>query len=123
MIKLAIILLGIILLAGGTGAGLYFGLGNGGGNSEAVSEAISEADTAEDSDYILIKVEESSIWIDDAECENIEALKDMISKYQSAGNTKEYLFEYDYAIKSTYDDVKKVLSDLEQTLGITVKYN
>lgn len=76
-----------------------------------------------DSNYIIIKVEDSSIWIEDEECATVEELKDIISKYQSEGNDKEYFFEHDQAIKSTYDEVKQTLIDLEETLEIKVQYN
>ncbi len=122
MIKL-IIGIGIVLVIIGAGAGIGLGLGKGIGEENGDSEIVSESDMAKESGFITVKVEESSIWIDDVECADIEELKDTISRYQSAGNIKEYVFEHDYAIKSTYDEVKKALSDLEQTLGITVKYN
>ena len=36
------------------------------------------------------------------------------------GTEREYTFVYDNAIKSTYDKVNEVLSELENTLGITI---
>lgn len=77
----------------------------------------------EDSNYIVIKVEDSSIWIEEENCATVEELKDIISKYQSEGNDKEYFFAHDQAIKSTYDEVKQALIDLEDTLEIKVQYN
>ena len=88
MIKL-IIGIGIVLVIIGAGAGIGLGLGKGIGEENGDSEIVSESDMAKESGFITVKVEESSIWIDDVECADIEELKDTISRYQSAGNIKD----------------------------------
>lgn len=104
-----------------------FGTGDGSGEgTQNLEKEVSEADIVQkqkDNDYILIKVEDNSILIEEKECATVEELKNIIIEYQAEGNEKEYFFEHDQAIKSTYDEVKKILIDLEETLEIKVQYN
>lgn len=113
------------------GAMLFSGNGDGNGGSGSdddkdtgiVTDDIFEKEDEEEKTSITIKIEENSIWIDDKECEDCEELREQISRLQSKGNVKVFEVEHDYAIKSTYDEVKDMLLDLEDTLGISVDYN
>ena len=96
--------------------------GDGSGNSgnSVVSSADSSDVSAEESTVIEIKVDMEKIWFDGTELANAEELKNKITEI---GDKKTYNFVHDSAIKSTYDEVKAVLTDLERALNIKVNYN
>lgn len=64
-----------------------------------------------------IRIEEKDIYFDGELVDNVDNLK---QKIIDIGTEREYTFVYDNAIKSTYDKVNEVLSELENTLGITI---
>lgn len=124
-----VIILGAIFLVLVAGVGLRIGLGgfgtgdgSGDGNQVLNASAEEKQDEAPQDKKVIIRVEENKIYIGEEECANIEDLIDRISKINSQGTDTEYIFEHEYAIKATYDEVKKTLMDLEETLGISIDY-
>ncbi len=101
------------------------GQGSGDGGASIVSNAAdsSETDNSEnsaESTVIEIRVENETIFFDGTELANAEELK---SKITETSDKKTYNFVHESAIKSAYDEVKSVLTDLERALGIKVNYN
>jgi len=96
------------------------GQGAGEGGTSVVSNAADSSETSAESSVVEIKVENEKIYLDGKELANAEELK---SKITETGDKKTYNFVHESAIKSAYDDVKAVLSDLERALGIKVNYN
>lgn len=122
VIVIVVILLAVVVwLKFGRGG---FGLGNGNDNGIGVAE-LNQTDekVTEEKNVVIIKVDESTIYIDDEKCDNIENLKDKISKIEAVGNKKTYVYEHEYAIKETADEVSDVLHSLQDTLGISVEFN
>lgn len=131
--KIVIIIIGILLVLGG---GAIVGLrghgtgdGNGGGNqaTEVSSEEMKETEVQNEvkvvDDNVIIRVEENQIYVGEEECAGVEELADKISKINSQqGKDARFVFEHEYAIKATYDEVKQTLIDLEETLGISIDY-
>ena len=111
----------LILLFGGQ---FGFGPGRGLGFGESVTqtdttEEVREAESTE-SKEIVIKVVEDKIYYGDAEVADIEELKAKISDDEAKGAT--FVFESEYGIKSTMDDVHALLEELEKSIGIQVEY-
>lgn len=107
----------------GTGSGD----GNGSGNAvvsnaaDVSGEPSTDGDSSEpESTVIEIKIDNEKIYFDGTEVADAAELK---SKITEIGNKKTYNFVHETAIKSTYDEVKAVLSDLERALSIKVNYN
>lgn len=100
------------------------GFGLGGGNSGgSVSSDMSGSDPVSDSsesDTVVIRIDGNDIYFDGEKCDNAAALKDKIT---ALGTKKEYSIDHSAAIKSTYDEVKQVLAELENALDIKVSYN
>lgn len=59
----------------------------------------------------------------DEKCYDVDTLKKKISKLEAAGNEKIYLFDDEYAIKKTADEVREELYSLQDTLDISVQFN
>lgn len=95
------------------------GDGAGSGGTSVVSSA-EESTVSEESSVVEIKIENEKIFIDGAEVANAEELK---SKITETGDKKSYNFVHDSAIKSTYDEVKAVLNELEKALDLKINYN
>lgn len=125
MKNIIIIVIVLVLLCAGLTIGLGgFGTGNGSGDGNQVLSAFAEEkqdEEPQDKD-VIIKVEENKIYVEEEECTSIEDLTDKISKISSQGKDAEYIFEHEYAIKATYDEVKETLMNLEETLGISIDY-
>jgi len=106
---------------------LKFGMGNGNGDGSGNNETFYEDTMSEpetnSGKYVEIRIDETKINVNDEECSDIDELKDTINKLEAKGEVTGYNFEHEYAIKQTYDEVKKVLKDLEEELDITVNYN
>lgn len=132
-IVITIIIIGILLVLGrGAIVGLRghgAGDGSGGGNqvTEVSSEEMKETEVqneaeAEDNN-VIIRVEENQIYVGEEECTGVEELADKLSIINSRqGKDARFVFEHEYAIKATYDEVKQTLIDLEETLGISIDY-
>lgn len=105
---------------GGNGFGLG-GNGNGGDSqsSGSVSDSTPESDSSE-SHTAIIRIDGNDIFLDGEQYENAAVLKDKIT---ALGVKKDYELDHSAAIKSTYDEVKQVLSELENALDIKVNYN
>lgn len=115
----------IIILAFGVIIGKRgFGIGDGSkdGNQVIISTLIYKKDTEAKNQEIIIKVEEDKIYVGEEECKDAKDLADKISKISSQQKEAEYIFEHEYAIKATYDEVMQTLINLEETLGIKIDY-
>lgn len=121
-------IIGIILIIGALVVGAIlgvkgFGLGKGKGSGEGTQTTLSDTTNDKKNDQVvIIKVKESNIYINDEQCTSVDVLKEKISAIDSKNKQATYKFEQEYAIKATYDEVKKTLSDLEEVLGIHVEY-
>lgn len=104
----------------GFGKGSGDGEGSGSESSVVTSADVSDTSAEEESTVIEIKVDMETILFDGVEVANADELKEKITEI---GNKKTYDFVHDSAIKSTYDEVKAVLTDLERALDIKVNYH
>lgn len=118
LVVLLVIIIAVLFFTGILGGG-GFGLG-GGGNSDNVNGGSDTSEVEETSNIISIRIEESSIYFGDELCADKEELK---QKIIDIGNTKEYELIHDNAIKSVYDEVIEVLSELETALELKINYN
>lgn len=116
---LAVAYAGLTIGFGGFGAGR----GSGDGNQVLSVFAEDKKDEEPRDEEVIIKVEENKIYVGEEECAGIEDLTDKISKIHSQGKDTKYIFEHEYAIKATYDEVRAALIKLEETLGIDINYN
>lgn len=98
------------------------GDGEGSGNAVVSNAAVNSAEESAEpeSTVVEIKVDNNRIYLDGVEVASAEELKNKITEI---GDKKTYNFVHETAIKSTYDEVKAVLSDLERALSIKVNYN
>lgn len=103
---------------GGDGFGL--GGGNSGGSSSTDVSGNAPVSDNSESNIAVIRVDGNDIYLDGEKCENSAALKEKIT---AIGTNKEYSVDHSSAIKSTYDEVKQVLAELENALDIKVSYN
>lgn len=104
------------------GWNLFGGLsGNGGGTSEVRdpdnSAVVQSTAPTKEPGIVEVKVEGNNIFFDGTPCTDVNALKQKIIEI---GQAKTYLFLHTDAIKETYDEVKTVLSELEEALDIVV---
>lgn len=121
MEKIIIIVIVLILLAGGLTIGLR-GFGTGDGNQVSNANTAEKKDEESQSEEVIIKVDENKIFCGEEECADVADLTDRISKISSQKNDIRFVFEHEYAIKSTYDEVKQTLINLEETWGISIDY-
>lgn len=120
-----IIVIVLVLACVGLTIGLGgFGTGDGSGDGNQALSAFAKEEQSEEprNKEVIIKVEENKIYVGEEECADIEDLTDKIIKICSQGKNAEYVFEHEYAIKATYDEVKETLMNLEETLGISIDY-
>ncbi len=96
------------------------GKGEGEGGTSVVSSAAENSVTSEEGSVIEIKVENDKIFLNGKELSSVEELKSEITE---TGDKKTYNFVHENAIKSAYDEVKSVLTDLERALGLKINYN
>ena len=125
--KQIVIIVVIVLVLACVGLKFWFGgfgAGDGSGDGNQVLNTFVEEKQDEESQdkEVIIKVEENKIYVGEEECAGIEDLTDRISKISSREKDMEYVFEHEYAIKATYDEVKEALLNLEETLGISIDY-
>lgn len=112
----------LVLLFGGQfgfGPGRGFGFGETEAQADTQAEEVREAETSETKE-IIIKVVEDQIYYGDIEVADIEELKAKISDDEAAGAT--FVFESEYGIKATMDEVHALLEELEKSIGIQVEY-
>lgn len=127
---LVVLILIILLVAAGyiLWQNGFFSFGKGDGDGEGSGNAVvsnvavnSAEESAEpESTVVEVKVDNNKIYLDGVEVASAEELKNKITEI---GDKKTYNFVHETAIKSTYDEVKAVLSDLERALSIKVNYN
>ena len=122
LILLLVALIAVLLIFkpfGGDG----FGLGGGNSGSTSVSSdtsgSVPVSDSSE-SNIAVIRIDGNDIFLDGEKCENAAALKDKIT---ALGTKKDYEIDHSAAIKAAYDEVKQVLTELENALDIKVNYN
>ena len=120
LLLLAVIVFAVLFATGIIGSGFGFGLGGGDSDNSDNSNNGVETTAPEESNIIAIRIEESSIYFGDELCADVEDLKQKIIE---VSNTKEYELIHDSAIKSVYDEVIEVLSELETALDIKIEYN
>ncbi len=112
----------LVLLFGGQfgfGPGRGFGFGETEAQADTQAEEVREAETSETKE-IVIKVVEDQIYYGDVEVADIEELKAKISDDEATGAT--FVFESEYGIKATMDEVHALLEELEKSIGIQVEY-
>lgn len=121
LLLIAIIALLLYFKPFGLGGG-GFGLGgNGGSGSDGNSDApASDSSESEVSNTAVIRIDGNDIFLDGEKCADAAELEDKIT---AIGNAKDYELDHSTAIKSTYDEVKQVLAELENALDIKVDYN
>lgn len=129
-IILIVVIILFLVCFGGLTIGLGgLGTGDGSGEGNQVKSAFAEEKKNEEPQdeepqdkEVIIKVEENKIYVGEEECADIEDLTDRISKISSQGKDTKYVFEHEFAIKATYDEVKQTLMNLEETLEISIDY-
>lgn len=121
LIVLVVAALLILLFGGQFGFGPGRGLGFGEATTQAdtTTEEVRESEVSETKE-IIIKVVEDKIYYGEAEVADIEELKAKISDDEAAGAT--FVFESEYGIKATMDEVHALLEELEKSIGIQVEY-
>lgn len=126
MQKIIIIVVIVLILASvGLGIGLGgFGTGDGNGDGNQVLNAFAVDKQGEElqDNKVIIRVEENKIYFGEEVCTDVEDLTDRISKINAQEKNSKYIFEHENAIKATYDEVKKILVNLEETLDISIDY-
>ena len=120
LLLLAVIVFAVLFGTGLIGGGFGFGGGGNSDNADNNSDNGVQTSVEEESNVIAIRIEESSIYFGDELCSDVEALEQKIIE---VGNSKEYELIHDSAIKSVYDEVIEVLTELETALEIKVEYN
>ena len=121
LIVLVVAALLVLLFGGqfGFGPGRGFGFGETEAQADTSTEEVREAESSEIKE-IVIKVVEDQIYYGEVEVADIEELKVKISDDEAAGAT--FVFESEYGIKATMDDVHALLEELEKSIGIQVEY-
>lgn len=100
------------------GGGDGDGSGSGSRSFTSISASASDISASSQEDQVVeIRIEKNDIYFDGELCESVDDLQQKIIDY---GTTREYVFVYEKAIKATYDEVNKVLSELESALEITI---
>lgn len=127
VITIGLLVLGGVIIVGLRGHGTGDGSGGGNQGTEVSSEEMKETEVQNETEVrdnnVIIRVEENQTYVGEEECVGVEELADKISKINSRqGKEARFVFEHEYAIKATYDEVKQTLIDLEETLGISIDY-
>lgn len=121
-ILLLLALIAVLLIFkpfGGDGFGLGGGNSGSGSGSQDISGSAPVSDSSE-TNIAVIRIDGNDIYLDGEKCENAAALKDKIT---ALSTKKDYEIDHSAAIKATYDEVKQVLTELENALDINVNYN
>lgn len=119
LLLLALIVFPMLYFTGIFGGG-GFGFGSGIVNESDNDNMNSTTEAEVVSNIIAIRIEETEIYFGDELCDSTDVLKRKITETSSS---KEYELIHDKAIKSVYDEVIEVLSELETALDLTVDYN
>lgn len=109
----------------GTGGNGDNNINNGQQNTAdtTVSKYDDDAAKSTENSIVIIKIEETDIYVNDVRCKDIGALKDEIGRLDAENHARKYEFVHETAIKATYDTVKKALYELEDALKIKINYN
>lgn len=120
LVVVAVAALLVLLFGGQFGFGPGRGLGFGDTTTTADSESeVQESESAKEN-QITIKVVEDKIYYGDEELSGIDELRTRIVDDDAAGAS--FIFDSEYGIKSTMDDVRTLLAELEQSVGIKISY-
>ena len=120
LVVVAVAALLVLLFGGQFGFGPGRGLGFGDAATSAdASNEVQEAETSSNKE-ITIKVVEDKIYYGDEELSGIDELRTRIVDDDAAGAI--FILESEYGIKSTMDEVRTLLTELEQSIGIEVTY-
>lgn len=125
-ILVAVIIVAVLIFTGvikiNFGEGGFGGLFPNNSSGESSDNTSDAANTTqeEQSNTVIIKIDDSNIYIDDVLCADETELKE---KIMEIGTKKEYELIHDTAIKATYDKVVAVLYELEDALEIKINYN
>ena len=103
-------LLLLALLGGGVGIGFNNGFFDGNGQGSGAGEQSGETTPEETSDTVIIKIEESTVKVNDHVCNNEQELKDYLQEIHN--DNKVWILEDDHAILSSYEMVVKVCKEL-----------
>lgn len=99
------------LLGGGVGYGINNGFFDGNGQGSGAGDQSGQSTTPDQtSDTVIIKIEESTVKVNDHVCKNEQELKDYLQEIHN--DKKVWILEDDHAILSTYDMVVKVCKEL-----------
>ena len=120
LVVVAVMALLILLFGGQFGFGPGRGLGF--GDAVTSTDTTSEVQDAESSTNkeITIKVVEDKIYYGDEELSGIEELRTRIIDDDAAG--AKFIFNAEYGIKSTMDEVQALLDELKQSIDIDITY-
>ena len=120
LVVVAVMALLILLFGGQFGFGPGRGLGF--GDAVTSTDTTSEVQEAESSanKEITIKVVEDKIYYGDEELSGIEELRTRIIDDDAAG--AKFIFNAEYGIKSTMDEVQALLDELKQSIDIDITY-
>lgn len=120
VLLLAVLIAILVIFKPFGGDGFGIGGGNSGGSSSSDVSGSAPVSDSSESNIAVIRVDGNDIFLDGEKCENAAALKEKIT---AIGTNKDYSVDHSSAIKSTYDEVKQVLDELENALDIKVSYN
>lgn len=119
---LIIIIILIALIVFGKGGLFGGGDGNGSGDNAKDNSSYSSQNSSNESssdfvsDVTEIRIDISDIYFGDEKCTDVEDLK---NKIVNAGSGKKYTLNHETAIEETYNEVRKVLTELKEAdLGI-----
>lgn len=98
------------LLGGGVGYGINNGFFDGSGQGSGGDQSGQSTTPDQTSDTVIIKIEESTVKVNDHVCKNEQELKDYLQEIHN--DNKVWILEDDHAILSTYDMVVKVCKEL-----------
>lgn len=131
MIKKTITAIGVVLVLCIVAMLAKFGIGFGNGNGSGKGDGVSQTEMVGSKDavsldedempVVVVRVEDTSIWVGETACSSAEEIKSLIAKIHAENDKTIYRFEHEFAIKSTYDEVSEVLNGLEEALGIIVE--
>ena len=117
LILALIIALLIIFKPFGSG-GFGFGPGGESGSNSQNSSAVSSEESQ--TNIAVIRIDGNDIFLDGEKCASVDDLKNKVTEI---AKDKDYELDHSTAIKSTYDEVKQMLTGLEDALNIKVNYN
>ena len=119
LVVVVVIALLVLLFGGQFGFGPGRGLGFGDSATADTSNEVREAESATNKE-ITIKVVEDKIYYGDEVLTDVEELRARIIDDDAAG--ARFIFDSEYGIKSTMDEVQALLNELKQSIDIDITY-